>query len=55
MTNRTPRRRSENQVTASVGKAGGFCTSTRSGRGSRLSVRQRRKLTRAASSRPATA
>ena len=32
MTNRTPRRRSENQVTASVGKAGGFCTSTRSGR-----------------------
>ena len=39
MTNRTPRRRSENHVTSSVGNAGGFCTSTRFGCGSWRSMR----------------
>ena len=49
MTIRTPFRLSAQRVTMSVGNAGGFWTSTRSGRGSRRSVVQSRKLIRAAS------
>jgi hypothetical protein len=55
ITNRTPRLRSENQATASVGNAGGFCTSTTSGRFNLRSVRHRRTLVRIASTSPSTA